>query len=62
VRDKERGKSEKERGKRERREKKRGKREREKKQNVIKCLEAEKGERFNTVLQLSFYVLKIKSK
>jgi hypothetical protein len=32
------------------------------KRNVIKCLETEKDERFNTLLQLNFYVLKIKSK
>jgi hypothetical protein len=34
----------------------------EKKWNVIKCLETEKDKRFNTLLQLNFYVLKIKSK
>jgi hypothetical protein len=33
-----------------------------KKSNVTKCLETEKDERLNTLLQLSFYVLKIKSK
>jgi hypothetical protein len=48
-------------GERERDEKERGERERGKK-NVIKYLETEKDERFNTLLQLSFYVLKIKSK
>jgi hypothetical protein len=48
-----------ERGERKRGEKKRGER---KKLNVIKCLETEKDERFKTVLQVSFYVLKIKSK
>jgi hypothetical protein len=37
------------------------KKKREKEQN-IKCLETKKDERFNILLQLSFYVLKIKSK
>jgi DNA-binding PadR family transcriptional regulator len=46
--------------KQERGEKKRG--EREKNQNVIKCLETEKDEKFNTLLQLSFSVLKVKNK
>jgi hypothetical protein len=36
--------------------------EREKKRNVIKCLEAKEDETFNILLQLCFYVLKIKSK
>jgi hypothetical protein len=37
--------------------------EREKRgKNVMKRLETEKDERFNTFLQLSFYILKIKSK
>jgi hypothetical protein len=40
-------------GERERDKKKGGEREREKK-NVLKCLETEKYEMFNTVLQLSF--------
>jgi hypothetical protein len=38
---------------------KRGERE---KKSAIKCLETEKDERFNIFLQLSSYVLKIKSK
>jgi hypothetical protein len=40
---------------------KRGERERKEKCHK-KCLETEKDERFNILLQLSFYVLKIKSK
>jgi hypothetical protein len=44
---------------REREKKRERKRERE---NVIKCLKTKKDERFNTLFQLSFYDLKIKSK
>jgi hypothetical protein len=47
---------------RERGEKEREERKRERGKNIIKCMETEKDERFNTFLQLSFYVLKIKSK
>jgi hypothetical protein len=45
---------------REKEEEKKGKK--EKKYNVMKCLETKKDERFNILLQLSFCVLKIKSK
>jgi hypothetical protein len=46
-----------------REEKERERKEKEgREKKVMKCLETEKDERFNTLLQLSFYVLKIKSK
>jgi hypothetical protein len=43
-------------------ERERGEKKGRKRTNVMKCLETEKDERFNILLQLSFYVLKIKSK